>query len=336
VTGADGKCELTTHTFACKEREDETVTQEVCTQTVCQFGLCTSKDEEANQKLTDTLSKLELARQAAVYGDYDNLRFFSGEANTCRNKLGGVSCCQGKVRGDTTNSAKLNASYIFAKDVAQETIKTLGSPFVNDILANHKDLADIVTRLYGEVAMDAYSPSLSYYGLTVSYGASGLQFSFSPSTFFAMVALEVAADYLSCKQEEQALQLKRGSDLCHYIGSTCTEYNLGHCQTKTEVYCCFNSNLARVVQVAAHEQLGLTWGTPERPSCLGLSAHEFAQVDLSKADLSDLLAAMSSSVSTPDVERVKTRALDRQQTINPKDPYAPMPEKDGVCAGNAC
>lgn len=336
VTGADGKCELTTHTFACKEREDETINQEVCTQTVCQFGLCTSKDEEANQKLTDTLSKLELARQAAVYGDYDNLRFFSGEVNTCRNKLGGVSCCQGKVRGDTTNSSKLNASYIFAKDVAQETIKTLGSPFVNDILANHKDLADIVTRLYGEVAMNAYSPSLSYYGLTVSYGASGLQFSFNPSTFFAMVALEVAADYLSCTQEEQALQLKRGSDLCHYIGSTCTEYNMGHCQTKTEVHCCFNSSLARVVQVAAHEQLGLTWGTPQRPSCLGLSAHEFAQVDLSKVDLSDLLAAMSSSASTPDVERVKTRALDRQQTINPKDPYAPMPEKDGVCTGNAC
>ena len=88
--------------------------------------------------------------------------------------------------------------------------------------------------------------------------------------------------------------------------------------------------------MAAHEQLGLTWGTPQRPSCLGLSAHEFAQVDLSKVDLSDLLAAMSSSASNPDVERVKTRAIDRQQTINPKDPYAPMPEKDEVCAGNAC
>ncbi len=263
----DGTCDWSTKTYSCIVTPDQTVSEERCTQTVCQFGLCTGKDDAPNTQLGDTLTKLELARQAAVYGDYENLRFFSGEANTCRNKLGGVSCCRGKVRGNTTNSAKLNASYIFAKDVAQETIKTLGSAFVNDVLANHDELAQIMTKLYGEASAGAYSPNLSYYGLSVSYGANGsafvndvlanhdelaqimtklygeasagayspnlsyyglsvsygangLSFNFSPTTFFAMIALEVATDYLSCTQEEQALQLKRGSDLCHYIGST--------------------------------------------------------------------------------------------------------------------
>ena len=332
----DGTCDWSTKTYSCIVTPDQTVSEERCTQTVCQFGLCTGKDDAPNTQLGDTLTKLELARQAAVYGDYENLRFFSGEANTCRNKLGGVSCCRGKVRGNTTNSAKLNASYIFAKDVAQETIKTLGSAFVNDVLANHDELAQIMTKLYGEASAGAYSPNLSYYGLSVSYGANGLSFNFSPTTFFAMIALEVATDYLSCTQEEQALQLKRGSDLCHYIGSTCTEYNLGRCQTKTEVHCCFNSGLARLVQEAAHEQLGLSWGTPSAPSCTGLSAHEFAQVDLGKVNLDELLAVMSQSAKTPDVHRVKIRAQKRQSTIDPNHPYAPMPTKDGVCTGNAC
>lgn len=332
----DGTCELSTKTFACRVREEEIITQEVCTQTVCQFGLCTSQDQEANTGLSDALTKLELARQAAVYGDYEHLRFFSGQKENCRNKLGGVSCCRGKVRSDTTNSAQLNASYLFAKDIALESIKTLGSPFVNDVLANHEQLADMMTRLYGEAAMGAYSPSLSYYGLTVSYGTSGLQFSFSPATFFAMIALEVATDYLSCTSEEQALQLKRGSDLCHYIGSHCSEYNLGHCQTKTEVFCCFNSSLARLVQEAAHEQLGLTWGTPQSPSCLGLSANELARVDLNQVDLSELKAAMGEQMTLPNPDRVKARAQKRQQSIDSQNPYEPLPGKDGICSSSNC
>lgn len=336
VLKEDGSCELQTKTYACIVREEETATEEVCTQTVCQFGLCTSQDDEANQGLGDALTKLELARQAAVYGDYEHLRFFSGQKETCRNKLGGVSCCRGKVRSDTTNSAKLNASYLFAKDIALETIKTLGSPFVNDVLANHEQLAKMMTSLYGEAAMGAYSPSLSYYGLSVSYGTNGLQFNFSPTTFFAMIALEVATDYLSCSPQEQSLQLKRGSDLCHYIGSHCTEYNLGHCQTKTEVFCCFNSQLARLVQEAAHDQLGLSWGSPQAPQCQGLSANEFAKVDMSKVDLSDVLAEMGEKIKKPNADSVKTRARHRLQIIDSENPYEPLPGKDGVCSSPNC
>lgn len=336
VAGKESDCSLWTYTYRCQVRDEQIIEEEHCTESICQHGLCTPTDDAPNTNLTDTIAKLEIARQAAVYGDYDGLRFFSGTAETCRNKLGGVSCCKGKVRASYSNDNALGASYVFASQVAKETIKTLGSPYVNDILMSHETMASVMNKLYGEAAMQAYSPSLSYYGLSVSYASGSLQFSFDPWTFFAMVAIDVATDYLSCTQEEQALQLKRGSDSCLYVGSVCTQFNLGRCQEKTESYCCYNSRLARLVQEAAHEQLGLSWGEIAAADCRGLTAYEFSQVDLSGIDIEELRAMIGEQTpATINADKALIRAKDRAEKLK-NNPYEPMPKKDGVCANGNC
>ena len=336
MAGSESNCSYWTFTYHCQETEDTVIEEERCTESICQHGLCTPTDDAPNTNLADTIAKLEVVRQAAVYGDYQNLRFFTGEMNTCRNKLGGVSCCKGKVRGSHSNAAGLPVSYIFAGKVAKETIHTLGSPYVNDILMSNDTVASVMTKLYGEAAGQAYSPNLSYYGLSVSYVGGSVQFSFDPWTFFAMVALEVASDYLSCTPEEQTLQLKRGADTCRYVGSVCTEYNLGQCMIKTESYCCYNSKLALLVQEAAHDQLGLGWNPADQDVCQGLTAYEMSQVDLGRIDPNELGKLIDiSKVTLPDANSVHTRAKARREELK-KDPYADMPGKEDTCYGADC
>ena len=336
LAGNESNCSFWTSTYKCEETPDQIIEEEVCSESICQNGLCTPTDDAPNTNLADVITKLEVVRQAAVYGDYNNLRFFSGEMNTCRNKLGGVSCCKGKVKGSHSNAAGLPVSFIFATKVAKETIHTLGSPYVNDILMSNENIAAVMTKLYGEAAGQAYSPNLSYYGLSVSYVGGSVQFSFDPWTFFAMVALEVAADYLSCTPEEQTLQLKRGADTCRYVGSVCTEYFMERCLIKTESYCCYNSKLALLVQEAAHEQLGLGWNVTDQHVCQGLTAYEMSRVDLGKIDPAQLGALIDTSkVTLPDPKKVETRAKARQEELK-KDPYADMPGKEGTCYGTDC
>lgn len=336
LAGNETNCSFWTSTYKCEETPDQVIEEEVCTESICQNGLCTPTDDAPNTNLADVITKLEVVRQAAVYGDYNNLRFFSGEMNTCRNKLGGVSCCKGKVKGSHSNAAGLPVSFIFASKVAKETIHTLGSPYVNDILMSNENIAAVMTKLYGDAAGQAYSPNLSYYGLSVSYVGGSVQFSFDPWTFFAMVALEVAADYLSCTPEEQTLQLKRGADTCRYVGSVCTEYFMGRCLIKTESYCCYNSKLALLVQEAAHKQLDLGWNVADQHVCQGLTAYEMSRVDLGKIDPAQLGALIDTSkVTLPDPKKVETRAKARQEGLK-KNPYADMPGKEGTCYGTDC
>ena len=329
----DSECTYATRTYKCKETLDKVVTQEKCTESVCAYGFCETRESPDNTGLYDSVLKMEIARQAAVYGDYDDTSnlFFKGELNTCENKKG-QNCCAGKVKGNMSNDGGLSAAYIFGIDATKEAIKTLGSPYVYDVLSSHESMEPLLNKLYGTAANGAYSPSLSYYGITVSYTGGSMALSFNPYTFFAMVALEVATEYFSCEPEEQALQLKKGQNLCVYLGSRCTQYNMGSCLVKEEQYCCYNSRLARIVQEAAKEQFGASWGTLDRPDCSGLSVYEFMTLDFSKIDLSEFLSDIASQqLAEIDSNRITVQTEERIEELkNATDKYEPMDTKTGV------
>ena len=333
-----GRCTYTTRTYRCEETPDRVVETEKCTESVCAYGFCETKDVPDNTALFNSVLKLEVARQAAVYGDFDDVQFFKGEANACRNKAGGVSCCAGEVKGDMSNQSGLGAMYVFAADTAWEAVKTLGSPYVYDVLSSHESLSPLLNALYGEAASGAYSPSLSYYGITVSYGANGMVLEFNPYVFFAMVTIEVATDYLSCDPDEQALQLKRGQNLCVYLGSRCTQYNLGSCLIKEERHCCYNSRLARIVQEAAHQQLGKSWGTLEAADCSGLTTYEFMTLDFTKIDLSEFLSDMAKQeLAQIDADRTIAQTQSRYETLkDATNKYPAQGTHSDVCPPGHC
>jgi hypothetical protein len=84
-----------------------------------------------------------------------------------------------------------------------------------------------------------------------------------------------------CKQGEKELANAAFKDKrCHKVSELyCSNKVAGICVEKKEAYCCYGSQIARIVQEIAHHQLGITWGTGEEPNCVSLSAEQLSRLD---------------------------------------------------------
>jgi hypothetical protein len=92
---------------------------------------------------------------------------------------------------------------------------------------------------------------------------------------------------------------------------------LGVCLTKKKVYCCFESKLSRILQEQGRQQLNKPWGKPKTEQCLGFTIDEFARLDLSKMDFSEVYAEFTDAARLPDELQAATEI---QQKI--EDYYA--------------
>ena len=121
---------------------------------------------------------------------------------------------------------------------------------------------------------------------------STLALGFDPTTFALGIAVMVVQQMLQCDTEEKLVAIKRDHRLCHYVGEYCSKkVNLvvaKICIQHKETYCCFNSKIAKIINMAARSQYpSFTWGTPENPSCEGISIAQFQALDFSAIDFSD-------------------------------------------------
>jgi conjugal transfer mating pair stabilization protein TraN len=120
-----------------------------------------------------------------------------------------------------------------------------------------------------------------------------------------------------CKAEEKELAFRRSmfpsGGNCKYIGSRCSErwkFGFGSiCVQRKETYCCFQTPLAKTVMDAAHEQLGISWGSAGSPNCRGITPEEFAKINLDQVDFT----AWIESYVTPAVGNQASDLLERMQ-----------------------
>ncbi|NNM77687.1 conjugal transfer protein TraN [Sphingomonas sp. ID1715] len=105
---------------------------------------------------------------------------------------------------------------------------------------------------------------------------------------------------LGCDREEILLHQRDAQGLCAYVGSYCSSSVLGVCVTKKKVYCCFESKLSRILQEQGRPQLGLSWDKPKREACRGFTIDEFARLDLSKMDFSEVYAEFADAAKLPE------------------------------------
>jgi conjugal transfer mating pair stabilization protein TraN len=105
---------------------------------------------------------------------------------------------------------------------------------------------------------------------------------------------------LGCSREEMLLHQRDAQGLCAYVGSYCSDSFLGVCLTKKKVYCCFESKLSRILQEQGRRQLSKPWGKPKSEQCLGFTVDEFARLDLSKMDFSEVYAEFTDAARLPD------------------------------------
>lgn len=105
---------------------------------------------------------------------------------------------------------------------------------------------------------------------------------------------------LGCDREEVLLHERDAQGLCAYVGTYCSDSFLGVCLTKRKVYCCFESKLSRILQEQGRRQLNKPWGAPKREQCLGFTVAEFARLDLSQMDFSEVYAEFTAAARLPD------------------------------------
>ncbi len=105
---------------------------------------------------------------------------------------------------------------------------------------------------------------------------------------------------LGCSREEVLLHQRDAQGLCAYVGTYCSSSFLGVCLTKKKVYCCFESKLTRILQEQGRAQLPKPWGKPKTEQCLGFTLDEFARLDLSRMDFSEVYAEFTDAARLPD------------------------------------
>lgn len=285
----EGKCLTTAHTYRCVEKEGSAVTETICRPAECLDGVCEGSGDPADSDFSKVITMLETARQGALYGDYDNGRFFNGEVDECSKKVLGFSCCDTKVKAGTANSSAFGKAMSFAGDVTVETVKYIGSPYVYDVLSASDATSGILNMLYGDATSGIYNPSLSFYGFGMTLQGGQMYFTFDPTSFAMSVALQIALDYLQCEPKEQTLMLKKGQKLCHHVGTYCSK-KVVTCVERKESYCCYNSPLARILQEQGRPQLGKGWGSAQNPQCEGFTQDELERLDFDAMDLSEFEA----------------------------------------------
>jgi len=97
-----------------------------------------------------------------------------------------------------------------------------------------------------------------------------------------------------------------------YVGTYCSDKFLGVCLTKKKVYCCFESKLSRVLQEQGRLQLPKPWDKPKEEQCEGFTLDEFARLDLSQMDFSEVYAEFTEAARLGTTHRsIEHHAADR-------------------------
>jgi conjugal transfer mating pair stabilization protein TraN len=210
---------------------------------------------------------IEAGREAGRYLDPNNLEIFKGYDSRCKKKLYGiVNCCN---RGGTSSLSSFTDFSALAL-IAGSDPKKQGSKFTYD-------------GLFG--------------GSNSSLGGLSLE-QLLPTPWGQATMMLALAQMGSCDKAEKDLAMKRDAELCVDIGSYCSRRILG-CFERTQTYCCFNSRLAKAINVQGKRQLGVGMGDAKNPNCKGFSPAELQRLDLAAMDLTEFLDEVKAAVVTP-------------------------------------
>ncbi|MDP1756143.1 MAG: conjugal transfer protein TraN [Pseudohongiella sp.] len=328
VDSDPSKCSLYEQTYQCKIADGDSKTITDCGgQTYCVDGTCFDAGYTPDGDFALAITGMEALRQAGNYMDPDTLTLFNGKNSKCRVTLGIFSCCKTNSMGSNQNNSDMMTSMgaSLVKSFGTESIQYLGSTAVYDSLfqsdAPNFLINGMESILGGSGSSSVFSPSFSYFGLTVGYGApaagttvllgeSGTFFvGFDPASFAIAIAIYIIMELVSCEQEEQILGMKRGQNLCVHVGTYCSKKVLGVCVQKKQSHCCFNSRISRLIAASGRAQLGKSWGNPKSPDCGGLTPAELQSVDFSLIDFSSVVADVKASLKIPDyaIDRATTK-----------------------------
>lgn len=215
----------------------------------------------------------------------DELFLFTGRPMTCGKSgvhTGFVDCCdQGGDNVIADNMGTDVGSFVTQQGIS--AVATIAGQAVANFAAN---------LAAGQIASEAASNAASFATNNVINGTW-----FNPTTFYISAAIFIIQNYLlgQCEQIDLETAVMKESDMCHYIGTYCSdEWPLVGCVQRRETHCCFNSMLGRILHEQGRPQLASFggWGTPEAPNCRGFTPEEFQQLDFGQIDLTEYFGVL--------------------------------------------
>lgn len=343
----NGACLYQEQTYRCQTTPPQTTTVTDCSgQAFCQGGNCFDTGYPSDPDFARTMALMEAAREGGVYNQ-DGV-VFSGVDSRCKIKLFGLAnCCKTSGGGAGYSNSLL---FNLAGQVGGQVL-SYGSRYVYDALYTSSAPDWMVKGMAALIGVDPvqvtsaladWSPSLGLFGLTVSTGTiapgfvssalglgvielgsfGGFTLAFDPGSFALQIGLMILSDLLSCDQSEQLLAMRKGQNLCHEVGTYCSQklklLFIKICIEKTKSYCCFNSRLARIINEQGRAQIGKSWGSAESPSCSGFTPAEFAAIDFSRLDLSEFMAEVMANVRMPSAAGIQSniQGVVQQKMLN--------------------
>jgi len=316
----DASCSTYEQRYECGFGTTPTTTVLDCgTQTFCLEGNCFDTGYPPDADFGRAIAAKEVLRQAGFYLDPTTQQVFRGVTSSCSVKLFGLgNCCKSGSGGSSlSNNQVLGNVYNNASGFLHSTY-LYDSLFASDM---PDWLFSNVSSLMG-LGTAAWSPSISFYGVTATFAEGTVVVAFDPWSAVIAVVVYVVMQALQCDQAENLLAMRRGQNLCIHVGSYCSSKILGACITQKQAHCCFNSRLARIVNQQGRAQLGRGYGDARSPDCSGLTVDELQRLDFSRMDLSEFYAEIIAKV--PDVPGLTSRIQSRVIS-NPNASYFPTP-----------
>jgi conjugal transfer mating pair stabilization protein TraN len=153
----------------------------------------------------------------------------------------------------------------------------------------------------GEAAFDSLgnlTPAAQSGGVELGGGAAiaGEMLSTLMAAYTAvMIAIMLIQIIWSCEMPEYELAAKKQLKVCKDLGTYCDskEPITGLCWIRKESYCCYNSPLARILNEQIKPQLGMGFGTPDKPECSGIKVAELDKVDWNQVNLDEWLGLLA-------------------------------------------
>lgn len=161
--------------YQCVVKPAETTTTKDCsTNTFCinEGGeqRCFDAGSSPDSDFATAVAMLESMRELGTYMDMNTFQIFKGEDNRCSKKLGISNCCKpSNGGGEMANSVlAVKAGLTVAGEAAD-----VGSGYVYDaLMKNSESMAQGFKSMINGMGGDfAFTPSISYMGVGISYGA---------------------------------------------------------------------------------------------------------------------------------------------------------------------
>jgi len=311
--------------YRCVTKPGRTDQVEFCgDRNICIGGVCWDTGYPPDPDFAQVITDMETVRQIGTYSP-NGLDIFHGEAAVCRSKraAGLKNCCTTDTSARSNNAvmgefisgaggfmARAGSKYMF-DTLYGDTTNWLASGWSAAIGANLPG---------GQSFLDSFAnPGFGMYGFSIGgtgsfLGTSGFELVaansggypvyFNPYAFAFAISMHVVMQAMTCDEEEAKLAMKRGAGLCSdKIGDWCTKKVLGVCITRKRSYCCYNSKLAKIINVQGRAQLGIGWGDEESPSCSGFDIAQLKAIDFSKIDFSEFVGDVMAAVDTSHLQQ---------------------------------